>query len=127
MKSLGRHLLIELYGCSPKMLNDIPKTEAIMTGAAKFCGAQVVDVVFHRFNPHGVSGVVVIAESHFAIHTWPEYGFASIDLYTCGEEIDPWKAHQYLVKKFKPKNSTVLEMRRGILNLSPEEIKHKPY
>ncbi|HCJ67331.1 MAG TPA: S-adenosylmethionine decarboxylase proenzyme [Elusimicrobia bacterium] len=126
MKSLGRHLLIELYGCEEKILNSVSKVEVIMTEATKACGAQIIDVIFHRFNPHGVSGVVVIAESHFAIHTWPEYGFASIDLYTCGEEIDPWKAHQYLVKKLKPKNSTVLEMRRGILGLPPERIKHKP-
>jgi len=126
MKSLGRHLLLELYGCSSKLINNVHKIETIMVEAAKACEAEVIDVVFHRFNPYGVSGVVVIAESHFSIHTWPEYGFVSIDLFTCGEEIDPWKAHQYLVRKLKPKNSTVLELKRGILNLPPSEIKHKP-
>lgn len=126
MKSLGRHLLIELYGCEQKILNDVSQIEQIMTGAAKAAKTQIVDVVFHTFNPHGVSGVVVIAESHLAIHTWPEYGFASIDIYTCGEEIDPWKAYHYLTNKFKTNNLNVMEMKRGILNLPPNKIKHKP-
>jgi len=60
-----------------------------MLQAARACGATVVQTVFHSFNPHGVSGVVVISESHLAIHTWPEYGHAAVDVFTCGDTIDP--------------------------------------
>ena len=63
-----------------------------MMDAARACGATIVQTVFHSFNPQGVSGVVVIAESHLAIHTWPEYGHAAVDVFTCGDSIDPWIA-----------------------------------
>lgn len=126
MRALGRHLLIELYNCDPKTLNDVHKVEEIMVDAAKHAKARIVDVVFHTFNPHGISGVVVIAESHLAIHTWPEFNFASIDIYTCGNEINPWKAYHYLVRKFRSKNMTAMEMKRGMLPLPGRLIKHKP-
>lgn len=126
MKSLGRHLLIELYNCDSKILNDVHKVEDIMVDAAKHAKARIVDVVFHTFNPHGISGVIVIAESHLAIHTWPEFNFASIDIYTCGKEINPWKAYHYMTKRFKAKNCTALEMKRGILQLPSKSLKHKP-
>jgi S-adenosylmethionine decarboxylase proenzyme len=89
-----------------------------MVGAAKHAKATIVDVVFHAFSPHGISGVIVIQESHLTIHTWPEYNFASIDIYTCGNKVNPWKAYNYLVKNFKAKNVTALEMKRGVLNLT---------
>ncbi|MBI3291760.1 MAG: S-adenosylmethionine decarboxylase proenzyme [Elusimicrobia bacterium] len=127
MQALGRHLLVELYQCDRKILTDVRKVEGIMVEAAKRAKAHVVDVVFHTFNPHGISGVIVIAESHLAIHTWPEYAFASIDIYTCGSEINPWPAYSYLVRKFHAKHTTALEMKRGILRpLSSRPLKHKP-
>ena len=97
-----------------------------MVDAARFAHANIVDVVFHTFNPHGISGVIVIAESHLAIHTWPEYNFASADVYTCGTEINPWRAYNYMVKRFKAKNTTAIEMKRGILQLPSKMLKHKP-
>lgn len=118
MKSLGRHLLVEFYNCEPKILMDIGAIEDILVGAAKYARAHIVDVVFHTFNPHGISGVVVVQESHLAIHTWPEYGFASVDIYTCGQTVNPWKAYHYLLKHLKAKNSTAMEMKRGVLNIS---------
>jgi len=126
LRSLGRHLLVELYNCDSKILNDVHKVEAIMVDAAKHAKANIVDVVFHTFNPHGISGVIVIAESHLAIHTWPEYNFASVDVYTCGTEINPWRAYNYMAKRFKAKNTTALEMKRGILQLPAKMLKHKP-
>jgi len=92
-----------------------------MVGAAKAAKCHIVDVVFHNFNPHGISGVVVIAESHLSIHTWPEYNFASVDIYTCGNEVDPWKAYNYLLKHFKAKGVTALELKRGMLNISSRQ------
>lgn len=117
MKSLGRHLLVEYYHCDPKILTDVSAIEDTLVGAAKAVKAHIVDVVFHTFNPHGISGVVVVQESHLAIHTWPEYGFASVDIFTCGNVINPWNAHKYLLKHLRAKHSTATEMKRGVLNV----------
>lgn len=124
MKALGRHILLELYDCDCDILNDHQRVEQIMKDAALAAKATIVESVFHTFNPYGVSGVVVIAESHLAIHTWPEYGYAAVDLFTCGDEIDPWIAHQYVAEHFKAKKKTSLEMKRGLLNVPV--LKHKP-
>jgi len=117
LKSLGKHLLVEFYGCNKKKLNDLKFIEEAMTEAAKESKSTIVQVVFHKFSPHGVSGVVVIAESHLAIHTWPEHGYAAIDLFTCGEETDPWAAFYYLSEKLEAKIRTTLELSRGTMDL----------
>jgi S-adenosylmethionine decarboxylase len=124
LKALGRHILLELYDCDCEILNDHARVEQIMKDAALAAKATIVNSTFHRFNPHGVSGVVVIAESHLAIHTWPEYGYAAVDLFTCGEEIDPWIAHHFVAEHLKAKRKTSLEMKRGLLNVPM--LKHKP-
>ena len=85
METRGRHLLLELRGCRAETLDDLPAVEALMRAAALAAGATIVQAVFHRFAPQGVSGVVVIEESHLSVHTWPEYGYAAVDLYTCGD------------------------------------------
>ncbi len=126
MKSLGRHLLVELYDCDQRIIGDVQQVEIIMTLAAKATKAHIIDVVFHTFNPQGVSGVIVIAESHLAIHTWPEFNFASVDIYTCGKVINPWKALTILKNKFKSKNMSAMEIKRGILNIPARRLKHKP-
>jgi len=126
LKALGRHILVELYECDKNILNSHKQVEQIMVEAAKECRAHVVQSVFHKFNPHGVSGVVVIAESHLAVHTWPEYGYAAIDLFTCGEDCNPWIAHDYIAWKFKAKNKTAMELNRGTLEIPERELKHKP-
>ena len=78
MHSLGRHLLLELYDCSSEILNNLETVKAALVEAAKRAEATIVDVLFHEFNPFGISGVVVIAESHLSIHTWPEYRYAAV-------------------------------------------------
>jgi spermidine synthase len=118
MKSLGRHLIVEYYDCDPKILTDVGQIEDVMVGAAKKAKAHIVDVVFHTFNPHGISGVVVIQESHLAIHTWPEYAFASVDIFTCGTSVNPDVCHKFLQKALKAKHVTSMEMKRGILDES---------
>ncbi|MBC7331940.1 MAG: S-adenosylmethionine decarboxylase proenzyme [Synergistetes bacterium] len=112
-KALGRHVLVEAYECNPELLDDIQFLQEAMVEAATRTGAEVVDVVFRKFQPYGVSGVVVISESHLAIHTWPEYGYAAIDLFTCGETADPWKAFSYLAEALESKKVTTLEVQRG--------------
>ena len=115
MEPLGRHVLLELYDCDPGHINDVRHVERVMVRAARATGATIVDTIFHTFNPHGVSGVVVITESHLSIHTWPEFGFASVDIYTCGTTVDPWKAYAVLKRGFKAKRLTKVEIKRGLL------------
>lgn len=117
MQALGRHILVELYECSPDILNDVSRIERHMVAAAKDAGATIINSTFHHFSPFGVSGVVVIQESHFAIHTWPEYRYAAIDLFTCGDPVDPWKSYDHLKNAFHAKHGSSMEIRRGQLNL----------
>ena len=95
MISLGRHLLAEFYNCESGVLNDPEHIERLMNEAARLSGATVVQSVFHVFSPHGVSGVVVVEESHLAVHTWPEYGYAAVDYFSCGD-VDCDAAVRYL-------------------------------
>ena len=125
MKALGRHILVEYFGCNRKILNNLDSIKRYMDEAAIQSGATIVDNVFHLFNPHGVSGVVVIAESHLAIHTWPEYGYAAVDLFTCGETVDPWKAFEFLKEKLGSNHSTTMEMKRGQIE-GVKVLRHKP-
>jgi S-adenosylmethionine decarboxylase len=95
---LGRHVLAELTDCDVHLINSVPFVQAAMTDAALEAGAEVREVAFHKFAPQGVSGVVIISESHLTIHTWPELGYASVDVYTCGEKVDPMVAVKYLAE-----------------------------
>lgn len=114
MQYLGRHVLAEVYGCPFDVLNDVKKVEEIMVNAALDAGAEVREFVFHKFSPQGVSGVVVISESHLAIHTWPELGYAAVDVFTCGEKVNPWDACNYLAESFKATYVNSSEVKRGI-------------
>ncbi len=126
LNALGTHLLIEFYNCDKKALNDEKFIEKLFIKAAQKAKATVVEQVFHKFSPHGVSGVVVISESHLAVHTWPEYGYAAVDVFTCGTEIDPWIAQQVIREGLKSENSTAMEMKRGSLQLPHGQLNHKP-
>jgi S-adenosylmethionine decarboxylase proenzyme len=124
--ALGHQLMVEYYGCSPERLNRVDHVRNAMLEAAKATGATVVGEVFHEFNPHGISGVVVIAESHLAIHTWPEYGYAAVDLFTCGDEIDPYKGFDLLRAALNADRFEVREFFRGRLEPLTGLLPHKP-
>ena len=126
MKALGRHVLVEFYGCDPDALNNKEGLEEVMREAAVESGATVVSSVFHLFNPHGVSGVVVIAESHLTIHTWPEYGYAAVDLFTCGDSVDPWIAFERMKEYLQAEQMFTMEVKRGQLH-TVETLQHKPF
>jgi len=117
MNSLGRHILVEFHGCSSEILNDVPRIEASMLKAAKESGATIISSTFHHFSPFGVSGVVVIQESHLAIHTWPEYRYAAVDLFTCGYSVNPWTSYEILKSEFEAQSGSAIEMNRGQLEL----------
>jgi S-adenosylmethionine decarboxylase proenzyme len=125
MKSLGQQIVAEFYECDSIVLNDPRKIEEIMCEAALAAGATIVSKVFHTFSPHGVSGAVIIAESHLAIHTWPEYGYAAVDLFTCGSTVLPEPAYRYLKKGLCSRRSSTMEMKRGQLEVVGDLI-HKP-
>ncbi|WCL81738.1 polyamine aminopropyltransferase [Saprospira sp. CCB-QB6] len=116
-KTLGRHILVEFFGCSPDILNDVITIEKSMVNAAIEAQATVINATFHHFSPYGVSGVVVIQESHLAIHTWPEYGYAAVDLFTCGDEVNPWISYDYLKTAFEADYGSAMEINRGQADL----------
>lgn len=116
MSALGNHILVEFTGCSPEIMNDVVSIERDMVEAAVKAEMTVINSTFHHFSPYGVSGVVVVQESHLAIHTWPEYGYAAVDIFTCGDT-NTWAAFDYLQEQFKAKNYSAIEMRRGVINL----------
>ncbi len=124
---LGRHVLAEFFECDPNTLNNLDKVEKYMMEAALECGATIVQKCFHMFSPHGVSGVVIISESHLAIHTWPELGYAAVDLFTCGPKCDPKVAYEFLKKKFNSKNANFTELKRGIISRDTMKVSEKPF
>lgn len=118
MKTTGRHILVEYFGCNGKTLNDERQVETLLVSAAIAAKATVVGRVFHRFSPQGVSGVVVVEESHLSIHTWPEYGYAAVDFFTCGE-CTPERAHDVLTKGLEARHTEVMFLMRGMHPQSP--------
>jgi S-adenosylmethionine decarboxylase len=114
LHSLGRHLLLELYDCSSEVLNSLESVKTALVEAARRADATIIDVVFHEFNPFGISGVVVIAESHLSIHTWPEYRYAAVDIFSCGDSIKPAEAANYLVERFRASRASCVEVKRGV-------------
>ncbi len=114
MISLGRHVLAEFYECDAEVLNDAARIERLMNEAARLSGATIVQSVFHVFSPHGVSGVVVVEESHLAVHTWPEHRYAGVDYFSCGV-VDCEAAVRYLETHLRAARVEAKEVARGML------------
>lgn len=106
-------MLVEYSDCDGKVLDDPRHLEALMSEAARAAGGHVVATVFQPFAPQGVTGVVVIEESHLSIHTWPEHGYAAVDFFTCGDCL-PERAHRVLAAGLRARRSEILEMDRGL-------------
>ncbi len=116
--SLGKQVLAEFYGCCVETINNKDIIRDSMIEAAKVAKATIVADVFHEFNPHGISGVVVIAESHIAIHSWPEHQCTSIDIFTCSDDMDPLAAVEFLKTIFKAQKVEVKTIPRGQVDIS---------
>ncbi len=112
VNALGRQLVIDAWGC--KEMNNEKSVRDFLEESVKACKAKLLSTEIHRFSPHGISGIAVIAESHISIHTWPEYGYAAIDVFTCGEDVDPYNALAVIKRFFSPERMTVNEIKRGI-------------
>ncbi|MEE9201576.1 MAG: adenosylmethionine decarboxylase [Dehalococcoidia bacterium] len=113
MNALGTQLLLEMRGCDPGLLDDLGYIQDVLLEAAVEMGASVLGHSFHKFSPQGVTGIVAIAESHLAIHTWPEYGYAAVDIFTCGS-VHPDRASDVIVSRMRPREPAVFEVKRGI-------------
>ena len=108
-------MLLELRDCDPEILNDLDFLKRCLLDTAEQIGATVLGECFNQFSPQGVSGVVIISESHLCIHTWPEYGYAAVDVFTCGHTVDPIKAVKPIVERIGSKESSFKELKRGVL------------
>jgi S-adenosylmethionine decarboxylase len=116
---------VELRDCNPKIIKDLAKVKNALVSAAKEAKATIVDISFHEFNPFGISGMVIIAESHLSIHTWPEYSYAAVDIFTCGDLIKPEVAASFLIKEFESRTPSIVELKRGILSPANKKLPHK--
>jgi len=129
MRSLGHQIIAEFYQCDSTRLNDADYVSRIMVEAAEQAGATIVAQTFHHFSPHGVSGAVIIAESHLSIHTWPEYGYAAVDLFTCGDSVSAEKAFDHLRESLDAAQVSTMEMHRGQVDMMVTDgrpVTHKP-
>ena len=112
-KQAGVHLIADFW--KVKKIEDSKKIEKVLVGAVNAAKATPLKVVIHKFQPQGLTGVVLLAESHLCLHSWPEIDYLAIDIFTCGNKALPQKALKYLEEKFQPGKIEVTEIRRGIL------------
>jgi len=125
LKALGKHLLLELNDCDPNLLNDLSFIREIMLAAANESGATILGESFHQFSPQGVSGVILIAESHLSVHTWPEHGYAGADIFTCGTRVKPEKAAEFIIKRLKPRTHSIILLNRGMIEVKKKAKEKK--
>lgn len=121
--SLGSHLLVELYGCKSESLQKEVYVGEVMRAAADESKATIVEQSFHEFKPYGVSGAVIIQESHYTIHTWPEHRYAAVDLFYCGGTVLIHRAIEVLNERFQPERIKFLIVRRGLQS----EVERAPF
>lgn len=115
MDALSRHLILELFDCNLDVINDPEKVKSALVEAARRAQATIMDIVLHEFNPFGISGIVVLDRSHLSVHTWPEYRFAAVDIFSGGDAFQPEVTTNYLIEAFGAERTSVVEMQRGIL------------
>ena len=113
-ENIGRHCILELYQCNHEKINDEAFIRTTITSSAKIAGATLINLVTHSFKPQGVTGLALLAESHISIHTWPEIGYAAIDVFTCGDHTMPEKACKLLSQDFLAKHISLKNILREI-------------
>jgi S-adenosylmethionine decarboxylase proenzyme len=117
-QALGYHYLIELHDCNRTILTNKTRLRTALQQAATIAGSHQIGEVFHEFSPHGVSGVILISESHFSIHTWPEKNYAAVDFFTCNDKLQIQAAYQYLIQELHAQKYSIQEIKRGLINPS---------
>ncbi len=113
-ESLGQHLILELFNCSKALINNIERLESIMKDSAEFSGATIVSTSFYPYVPEGISGIIILKESHLAVHTWPEYDFVAVDLFTCHDSIDFDKFIDHIKLALKAEKTSSQILPRGL-------------
>jgi S-adenosylmethionine decarboxylase len=112
--SNGRHLILDLYDCNKELLDDYDELQELMQVALQMSNATILRIIGEKFEPQGVTLLALLAESHCSIHTWPELGYAAVDLYTCGDTTNSHKAAEFLKYKLKSKTSAEKELIRSV-------------
>lgn len=113
-ESLGKHIILEMYGCEFNILNDEELLINIFKEAVKEAKMTLLNLASHKFNPYGFTAVALLSESHMSIHTYPELGYAAVDIFTCGNEGDPTLAMEVLLRICLPDRKTIIYVPRGI-------------
>jgi S-adenosylmethionine decarboxylase len=126
MKVLGTHFLLELWNCNVVKANDPDYLQAVLSETANILGAVVLKTLFQQFSPQGVSGVVLISQSHISIHTWPEHGYAAVDIFSCGNESGLWKAAKYIEVKLEAVTANTQDFKRGIPDTEGQQFQRGP-
>ena len=114
MKQLGIHIISQFYQCQEEILNNSQKIEEILLESCEKANATVIQHTFYQFSPQGVSGIVLLAQSHVSIHTWPEYKYAMVDILTCGDKADPWIIFEEIKERLKSTQFNKTQLTRGV-------------
>jgi len=115
MKAIGRHIILEMWGC--QNLDSVATAEEALRDMVQALDVNLLDLRVYPFSPVGVTGIAIVSESHLAIHTWPEHGYAAVDIFTCGEPRDPQAAVEVLHRLYDPERVGVMEINRGQLDV----------
>ena len=119
---IGKHCILELYNCSSDKLNDEAFLRSSITHAVQHAGATLLQLISHRFAPQGVTGLALLAESHLSIHTWPESGYAAVDVFTCGDHTMPEQACSVLIRELEARRHSLRSfLRQTPLGISSEQ------
>jgi len=119
----SKHLLLELYRCDCEKLNDESFLRCILNRAAKLANATVLNLISNKFEPQGVTAIALLAESHISIHTWPESNYSAVDIFTCGQNMIPELASQYLIKSLIAKEHSLRVIERNPPSAVSKEIR----
>ena len=111
--ALGIEILCDFYNCSKNKMSDKNEIEKIIIQAVEESGATIVETKLFHFSPYGLTGLIIITESHFSIHTWPEHGYIAIDYFTCNKKLEINKTIEILKNYFEPENMEINEISRG--------------
>ncbi|MCK4665693.1 adenosylmethionine decarboxylase [Candidatus Dependentiae bacterium] len=111
--ALGIEILCDFYNCNKEKMSDKNEIEKIIIKAVEESGATIIETKLFLFSPYGLTGLIIITESHFSIHTWPEHGYIAIDYFTCNEKLDLSKTIEILKNYFEPENIDIKKISRG--------------
>lgn len=117
-KTLGLHILADLYGVNPDLIDKVEDIRHLLESAVKVAGLTKISSHYYQFQPHGATGVVLLVESHISIHTWPEHGLATVDVYTCGDPLKAYRSMEYIVSVLEPTRVDKQVFERGLVEQS---------